>query len=103
MFDYRNALYYGRMQQKKPEGVGITITDEGEVLLAKQKHNVIDGQYFYAGDGIKIYGTMKNGQYDGFNLFHLKEFTAYCSFDNGSLQDMVVLFRNGRLVGRQPN
>ncbi len=91
--------------------MGLSIDDEGNVLLANWKNDKIHGKYFLFKpniigqsrmeneyEGICQYGSMENGHLQGDNyLFHRKGVIVKGSFDKDAINEQCYLYQSYNL------
>ena len=76
---YRNATYYGILDNYQRNGHGLLILDNSQILLgmfghnpAQWRKNSIQGKYIYITDTVRAFGSMQNNRLDGYNILWVK-------------------------------
>lgn len=81
--EYRNAVYFGQtiinlQKHQFRNGIGLLVSDSGELIFAQWRNNIIDGKYYYSNGTSTAYGYMKGGQYEGWNILVEGDLTVWC-------------------------
>lgn len=93
---YRNATYYGVLENYQRNGHGLLVLDNSQILLGQWRRNTLHGKYVYISDSMRAYGSMQNGRLDGYNILWVrgegKEGTGE--------RTIYGMFREDRLYGK---
>jgi hypothetical protein len=86
---YRNAYYQGETRDLARHGSGLLIIDEGPIMVANWKHDLLFGTAF----------AFLNSEEYAFLEFNRGELEGICSFRSGATL-LVMQFSNGRPIDR---
>lgn len=113
---YRNATYYGILDNYQRNGHGLLILDNSQILLgmfghnsAQWRKNSIQGKYIYITDTVRAFGSMQNNRLDGYNILWVKsegkekagERTIYGMFRDDKLYGKAVIVENNMVMVSQ--
>lgn len=107
--DYRNASYSGFVLHSSRHGTGILITDDSYILLSNWTDNIIDGPYVYLFENNYIFGNIKEGKLEKFNLIITPQVKIYANYKANRIDRKCIIedangvrmfkFENGRKIG----
>lgn len=77
--EFKNAVYYGQIQAGARQGIGITMYDDGDILIGIYQHGQLFGHFVYYcnahahahAQGVCYYGSIYGNNLDGeCNVYH---------------------------------
>ena len=91
--EYRNAIYFGQISHSPltRHGLGLMLTDHGDVILAQWHNDLLHGTYYYSNGTSSAYGNMSQGNYEGWNVLTQGDLTVWCECKEGLFDGKIVI------------